>query len=156
MIDRFLAPFALGSMMLLGKALAFTTVSPSLTATNIIAKRRIQSDSIASNDVIILFSAPTTSDPTTTDRSATQKIPLFDFSDPALKATNKFERIDDVIMGGISSSLLRQADGEKFARWSGVCRTDGGYVTLFLKCYVSVYCSHFYSPYLTYTFHLLD
>ena len=60
--------------------------------------------------------------------AATQNIPLFDFSDPTLNATNKFERIDDVIMGGISSSLLRQAEGEEFARWSGVCRTDGGYV----------------------------
>lgn len=29
-------------------------------------------------------------------------------------------------MGGISSSTLRQVDNEDYARWSGVCRTDGG------------------------------
>ena len=60
--------------------------------------------------------------------SSIQRIPLFDFSLPSLNnATNQFERIDDVIMGGISSSLLRQVEGETFARWSGICRTDGGY-----------------------------
>ena len=54
--------------------------------------------------------------------------PVFDFSDSARNETDRFERIDDVIMGGISSSTLRQLDGEPFARWSGVCREDGGFV----------------------------
>ena len=63
-----------------------------------------------------------------TSSAIQQKIPLFDFSDSTFNSTNKFERIDDVIMGGISSSILRQVEGEQFARWSGVCRTDGGYV----------------------------
>ena len=57
--------------------------------------------------------------------------PVFDFSDSIRNETDRFERIDDVIMGGISSSTLRQVDGEPFARWSGVCREDGGYV---LQC----------------------
>lgn len=52
--------------------------------------------------------------------------PVFDFSDSARNETDRFERIDDVIMGGISSSTLRQVDGEQFARWSGICREDGG------------------------------
>jgi len=51
--------------------------------------------------------------------------PLFDFSDAKLNATDKFERIDDAIMGGISQSSLRQSS-ENYATWSGVCRTDGG------------------------------
>merc|ERR1711920_501665 len=37
-----------------------------------------------------------------------------------------FERIDDAIMGGISTSAIRQNPEEDFATWSGVCRTDGG------------------------------
>ena len=52
--------------------------------------------------------------------------PIFDFTDETADAVNKFERIDDAIMGGISTSALRQQAGEPFARWSGVCRTDGG------------------------------
>jgi Complex I intermediate-associated protein 30 (CIA30) len=51
--------------------------------------------------------------------------PVFDFSDSTRNETDRFERIDDVIMGGISSSTLRQME-EPFARWSGVCREDGG------------------------------
>jgi hypothetical protein len=34
-------------------------------------------------------------------------------------------------MGGISLSSIRQFENEDFARWSGVCRTDGGYVIFF-------------------------
>ncbi|CAB9517915.1 expressed unknown protein [Seminavis robusta] len=52
--------------------------------------------------------------------------PIFDFSDSSLNETDRFERIDDAVMGGISSSFVRQVPGESFARWSGVCRVDGG------------------------------
>ena len=80
---------------------------------------------------------------------------LFNFTNPMEKAVDKFERIDDAVgtlatelwsfvvqsllfalvcsfsvesqvMGGISLSSVRQLDGEEFARWSGVCRVDGG------------------------------
>ena len=53
-------------------------------------------------------------------------VPLFNFSDPREHAVDKFERIDDAVMGGISLSSVRQIDNEDFARWSGVCRVDGG------------------------------
>ena len=52
--------------------------------------------------------------------------PIFDFADPCQKAVEKFERIDDAIMGGISLSSLKQSENESFARWSGICRLDGG------------------------------
>ena len=52
--------------------------------------------------------------------------PIFDFSDSSRNETDRFERLDDAIMGGISTSQLRQVPGEGFARWSGVCRLDGG------------------------------
>lgn len=52
--------------------------------------------------------------------------PIFNFTDESRRDTEKFERIDDVIMGGISTSSLRQIEGEPFARWSGICRLDGG------------------------------
>ena len=51
---------------------------------------------------------------------------VFDFTDSALNTIDKFDRIDDVIMGGISTSTLRQQDNESFSRWSGICREDGG------------------------------
>lgn len=51
--------------------------------------------------------------------------PVFDFAkEPS--AVGKFERIDDAIMGGISLSSLKQSPNETFARWSGICRLDGG------------------------------
>mmetsp|Transcript_35310 Transcript_35310/g.105468 ORF Transcript_35310/g.105468 Transcript_35310/m.105468 type:complete len:474 (-) Transcript_35310:206-1627(-) len=50
--------------------------------------------------------------------------PVFDFS--SKEAVDRFERIDDAIMGGISLSALRDVEGESYASWSGVCRTDGG------------------------------
>jgi hypothetical protein len=58
-----------------------------------------------------------------TQDSSTFK-PVFDFSKP--DAVENFERIDDVIMGGISTSRLEAVTGESYAKWSGVCRTDGG------------------------------
>ncbi|KAJ8614295.1 hypothetical protein CTAYLR_001186 [Chrysophaeum taylorii] len=39
-------------------------------------------------------------------------------------ALNLFERIDDVVMGGVSSSSVRQAEGR--AVWSGIVRVEGG------------------------------
>ncbi len=54
--------------------------------------------------------------------------PVFDFSDPSKNAVSSFDRIDDAIMGGISTSSIRavQTETESYASWSGVCRTDGG------------------------------
>jgi hypothetical protein len=49
--------------------------------------------------------------------------PVFDFSRP--ETLDMMGRLDDAIMGGIStSSLAFSSDG--FTRWGGVCRTDGG------------------------------
>jgi hypothetical protein len=58
-----------------------------------------------------------------TQDSSTFK-PVFDFSKAAV--VESFERIDDVIMGGISTSRLEDVTGAGYAKWSGVCRTDGG------------------------------
>lgn len=52
--------------------------------------------------------------------------PLFNFSNIDENDVSNFERIDDAIMGGISLSSIRQNAGENFARWSGICRIDGG------------------------------
>lgn len=52
--------------------------------------------------------------------------PVFNFATAEDDAVSKFERIDDAIMGGISLSSLKQLPGEDFARWSGICRLDGG------------------------------
>ena len=59
--------------------------------------------------------------------------PVFDFSDASKDAVSSFDRIDDAIMGGISTSSIRavsssssEDDGESYASWSGVCRIDGG------------------------------
>ncbi|GKZ01160.1 hypothetical protein MPSEU_001067400 [Mayamaea pseudoterrestris] len=48
--------------------------------------------------------------------------PIFDFT--TLSTIDKLERLDDAIMGGISTSSVRNGAG--CARWTGVCRTDGG------------------------------
>lgn len=48
--------------------------------------------------------------------------PIFDFRNES--TIDRLERLDDAIMGGISTSSVRGGDG--FARWMGVCRTDGG------------------------------
>jgi hypothetical protein len=50
--------------------------------------------------------------------------PIFDFS--LNNTVESFERIDDAIMGGISTSALRDVPREPYASWSGVCRIDGG------------------------------
>lgn len=59
-------------------------------------------------------------------QQSTKYVPVFDFTNPT--TVNKFERIDDAIMGGISLSSMKQSEKENFARWSGICRIDGGYV----------------------------
>jgi hypothetical protein len=64
-----------------------------------------------------------TADESATKDSSTYK-PVFDFSEAA--AVENFERLDDVIMGGISTSQLMDVSGMPYAKWSGVCRTDGG------------------------------
>lgn len=51
---------------------------------------------------------------------------LFNFSNIEENAVSNFERIDDAIMGGISLSSMRQNPEDDFARWSGICRLDGG------------------------------
>jgi hypothetical protein len=49
--------------------------------------------------------------------------PIFQFP----KDIEWIDRLDDVIMGGISTSSVQPSE-EGYARWIGVCRTDGGYV----------------------------
>lgn len=58
--------------------------------------------------------------------TTTTYIPIFDFSIPT--TVDKIERIDDAIMGGISTSSVQCLHNQPYARWTGVCRTDGGYV----------------------------
>mmetsp|Transcript_19382 Transcript_19382/g.35106 ORF Transcript_19382/g.35106 Transcript_19382/m.35106 type:complete len:489 (+) Transcript_19382:243-1709(+) len=76
------------------------------------------------------ISGPTST--TSTALHATTYKPIFDFTlDPQnpttkSKSASSFERIDDAIMGGISTSSLRDNPTESYATWSGVCRTDGG------------------------------
>ena len=48
--------------------------------------------------------------------------PIFDFTNP--DTIDQIDRLDDAIMGGISTSSVQPGDG--MARWVGVCRTDGG------------------------------
>jgi len=50
--------------------------------------------------------------------------PVFDFG---IESTvDSFDRIDDAIMGGISTSALQNVPGQPFATWTGICREDGG------------------------------
>jgi hypothetical protein len=50
--------------------------------------------------------------------------PVFSFEENA--TVSKFDRIDDVIMGGVSTSTLMDVTNEPFAKWFGMCRTTGG------------------------------
>ncbi len=57
--------------------------------------------------------------------------PIFDFTTPSPTFTpthpiNKFERIDDAIMGGISTSSLKFIPDQPYSSWSGICREFGG------------------------------
>ena len=55
-------------------------------------------------------------------------LPVLDFTRP--ETMDQVDRLDDAIMGGISTSAVIPGDG--YAKWGGVCRTDGGYVCLLL------------------------
>lgn len=46
--------------------------------------------------------------------------------DDRVPAAGAFERVDDVVMGGVSSSKLVPAKQRECLVWSGQCRTDGG------------------------------
>lgn len=72
----------------------------------------------------LVFSATTTDE----DSMETSVTAVFDFSDTEkdAKSIESFERIDDAIMGGISTSTLRDVSNRPYASWSGVCREDGG------------------------------
>lgn len=50
--------------------------------------------------------------------------PVFDFG--INTTVESFDRIDDAIMGGISTSQLRSVTNQPYASWSGICREDGG------------------------------
>ena len=75
------------------------------------------------------FVAPRSALRQTTLRSTTaayekERTPVFNF-DAAPEATAAlWERIDDVVMGGVSSSKIVVGDGG--AEWRGIVRTDGG------------------------------
>ena len=75
------------------------------------------------------FVAPRSALRQTTLRSTTaayekERTPVFNF-DAAPEATAAlWERIDDVVMGGVSSSKI--VVGEGGAEWKGIVRTDGG------------------------------
>jgi hypothetical protein len=50
--------------------------------------------------------------------------PVFDFG--LNDTVSAFDRINDSIMGGVSSSTLIDVPGEDYAKWLGICRTTGG------------------------------
>jgi hypothetical protein len=67
------------------------------------------------------------------NKSSKSYTPIFDFTISKSETTlttqnpiNSFERIDDAIMGGISTSSLKFIPNKPYSVWSGVCRTDGG------------------------------
>jgi hypothetical protein len=98
--------------------LALGLVAPSAAFSGI--QSMVRAGTPKPSQVPPLFLSPASHQYTTT------YTPIFDFSNEKEDAVSSFERIDDAIMGGISTSSLRQIPGEPFARWSGVCRTDGG------------------------------
>lgn len=71
----------------------------------------------------MLHSTSTTSSAANATTAATF-VPILDFAQP--ETIDLVDRLDDAIMGGISTSAVQPGNG--FARWGGVCRTDGGYV----------------------------
>ena len=50
--------------------------------------------------------------------------PIFDFEAAPADAADLWERIDDVVMGGVSSSKVVAGDAR--GEWRGIVRTDGG------------------------------
>lgn len=67
----------------------------------------------------------TTNDPiSSTEKEETSFTPIFDFTKS--DTIDQIERLDDAVMGGISTSSVQPSLEGGFARWGGVCRTDGG------------------------------
>lgn len=91
-----------------------------------VAPLRLETLALLAITVVVIraFSPPVSFSRQRITRLANTYMPIFDFSQ--LDAVESFERIDDAIMGGISSSALRVVPGEPYASWSGVCRLDGG------------------------------
>lgn len=73
------------------------------------------------DDVVL---KPSNRDQAVESDEATFRVPVFDFAD--LNTVDSFDRIDDAVMGGISTSALRDIPDKPYASWSGVCRLDGG------------------------------
>jgi len=75
------------------------------------------------------FVAPRSALRQTTLRSTTaayekERTPVFNFDAAPAATAALWERIDDVVMGGVSSSKIVVGDGG--AEWKGIVRTDGG------------------------------
>lgn len=114
----------------------FHETTTTITSSNIIMSSTLSGDITT----IMTKNNTTTSNDTTipvvwSDNLHTYQ-PLFDFSKSG--TVDMIERLDDAIMGGIStSSVQQQVDVHNngmpsYARWTGVCRTDGGYVLFLL------------------------
>ena len=97
------------------------------------SKRSITSSTSKATPSTTLYSSKTSISSTTTS-SFSQKVykPVFDFmnapndiSSPT-HPINKFDRIDDAIMGGISTSSVRAVPDRPYCSWSGICREFGG------------------------------
>jgi len=71
---------------------------------------------------VVLGAAADAMTESSTQEKETSFTPIFDFTKK--ETIDQVARLDDAIMGGISTSSFQPADG--FARWGGVCRTDGG------------------------------
>eukprot|EP00978_Attheya_sp_CCMP212_P042736 scaffold265886_cov50-Attheya_sp.AAC.1 len=79
------------------------------------------------NSALVRAVSSSSSDDEETKSSEATLIPVFDFTASNQAASvNSFERIDDAIMGGISTSALRENAGKDYSSWSGICRLDGG------------------------------
>lgn len=82
----------------------------------------------------VVSSSTTLYSSTTSTLSSNQKNykPVFDFMNAPNDASspshpiNKFDRIDDAIMGGISTSSVRAVSDHPYCSWSGICREFGG------------------------------
>jgi len=69
-------------------------------------------------------STTTNESTSSTEKDETSFTPIFDFTRP--ETIDQIDRLDDAIMGGISTSSVQPSLDGGFARWGGVCRTDGG------------------------------
>lgn len=110
----------------IGRTKKCTTI-PSSIATTKPWQRQVQ---VIQQQINLVAKKKTTRIKSSNSDNAFSYEPVFDFSDDdnGNDMTLKFERIDDVIMGGVSSSTFKRNPNELFARWSGICRIDGGYV----------------------------